>query len=511
MNGFYQNDELSIPGMSVFVAENRFLTKTPDTDPLPRYKDVMDRLPKPMWEGHEDHIRAYNRAWEIAFSNLNQPTPGTGFVSNFIDTAFNGCLFLWDSVFILMFGKYADRVFPFQRTLDNFYSHQHRDGFICREIEEKSGKDRFTRHDPSATGPELFAWCEWEYYRNFGDKERLAAVFSPLMGYHRWMKEHFTWPDGTYFSTGWGCGMDNIPRQTSEYHPAFSHGHMIWVDTCLQEIHNCNCLISMAKELGREEFCRELIEERDLLIRVVNEKLWDEKTGFYYDLWRTGEHNMVRHIGAFWALLAGCAPEQRAERMIEYLKDEREFKTPFRVPALSKSSPNYNPTGGYWCGGVWAPTTYMVLKGLDRYGKYELAHEIGRDYLKAVVDVFKDSNTFFENYAPEFLDGKPLPGKPARADFVGWTGLAPISVLLEYVFGIKPQAQCRKICWHIALTEKHGVERYPFGTDGELTLVCQARQDKNETPKITIESNVPVEIEIIWGDEQHKQSMVIRK
>jgi len=112
-----------------------------------------------------------------------------------------------------MFGKYADRIFHFQGTLDNFYSHQHKDGFICREIVEATGEDCFLRHNPSATGPDVMAWCEWEYFLNFGDRDRLEKVFPPLMAYHRWMAENHTWPDGTYFSTGWGCGMDNMPRQ----------------------------------------------------------------------------------------------------------------------------------------------------------------------------------------------------------------------------------------------------------------------------------------------------------
>lgn len=506
MDFFRQNNEMTITATSPLVAENSFLTKAPDTEALPVFAQIKDKLPLPVWDGHPDHIRCYWRAWELAFGNLLQPLPGTGFVSNFIDTAFNGCVFMWDSVFILMFGKYADRIFKFQKTLDNMYSHQHRDGFICREIEENTGRDHFTRHDPSATGPDVMVWCEWEYFLNFGDKERLTQVFPPLMAYHRWMAEHHTWPDGTYFSSGWGCGMDNIPRHEPGYSPHFSHGHMIWVDACMQELLSCNILIEMAKVLNRGEFIDELIRERDNLEKVINEKLWNEETGFYYDLWKTGKHNMVRHIGAYWALLAGCASKEQAEKLIAHLHDEKEFKTPHRVPTLSKSHPDFAPHGSYWCGSVWTPTNYMVLKGLDRYDQYELSHEIGLEHLNAVVDVFCRTNTVFENYAPELIDqGRAAKGEPAKADFVGWTGLAPISILFEYVFGIKPDAQKKKITWHVALLERHGIEKYPFGADGELTLLCDARSHPDETPRITAISNVPVELEIIWGnaDNQH--------
>ena len=461
MDFFKQNDELTLPENPLpLVEENVFLTKEPDNAPLPVYEEIKDRLPVPVWEGHKDHIDCYWKAWQLAFGNLGKPIPGTGFVSDFIDTAFNGCIFMWDSSFILMFGKYADRIFNFQGTLDNLYSHQHKDGFICREIEEHTGRDHFARMDPSSTGPNIMAWCEWEYFQNFGDKERLAKVFPPLMAFHRWMAENHTWPDGTYFSTGWGCGMDNVPRLMPGYHVAFSHGHMVWVDACMQALFDCNILIEMARVLGREEFIPELETERDALEKVINEKLWDENTGFYYDLWKNGKHNMVRHVGAYWALISECAPKERAERMISLLEDEKVFKAPHRVPTLSRDNENYAPDGEYWRGSVWAPTNYMILKGLDKYGKYALSHEIGKEHLRAVVDVYKEEDTLFENYAPEMInDGKPAKGSISRKDFVGWTGLVPISVLFEYVFGIKPDAGKKKIIWDVNLTEKHGVEK----------------------------------------------------
>ncbi len=508
---FKRNEGYTYQPKKEAVEENIFPNKEADTYELPTFADNKDKLPQPVWAGHDDELACYWKVWEIAFSNLCRANKETGFVSHYIDTAFNGCLFMWDSSFILMFGKYANRIFPFQKTLDNFYSHQHMDGFICREISEKTGNDQFSRYDPSATGPDLLAWCEWDYYLNFGDKERLAQVFPPLIAFHRWMAEFHTWPDGTYFSSGWGCGMDNIPRLMPGYSVGFTHGHMIWADTCMQELNNCNVLIKMAKELGKDEYVESLTEERDHLYNVINEKLWDEETGFYYDLWKNGQFNMVRHIGAFWALLAKCAPEDRAKRLIAYLEDENEFKTPHRVPTLSRANEHYRDYGAYWCGSIWAPTNYMVLKGLDQYGECKLSHEIACNHLYAVTEVFKKTGTVYENYAPEFIDeGKPYQGYPAKQDFVGWTGLSPTSILFEFVFGIKPNAAENKIVWDVRLTEKHGIEQYPFGVEGELTLLCDERADENEEPKITFKSNIPVELEIRWGDDDHKQSKIIK-
>ncbi len=495
---FKQNCEISLV-QNPHVAENVFIEKEPENHPLPTFEQERDRLPHPIWDGHGDEIACYWKAWELAFGNLGRPQPGSGFVSNFIDTAFNGCIFMWDSSFILMFGKYASRSFNFQGTLDNFYALQHKDGFICREIIEANGEDRFTRYDPAATGPDIMPWCEWEYFKNFGDMDRLAKVFPPLMAYHEWLRLNHTWPDGTYWSSGWGCGMDNLPRQQPGYVIMFSHGHMVWNDACLQELMNCNILMEMARLLGREDEVAGLREERDNLEKVINEKLWDEETAFYYDLWKNGELNMVKHIGAYWALMAEAVPEERVDRFVAHLENEKEFKCPHRIPALSADHPWFGKDGGYWNGGVWAPTNYMVLGGLDKYGKFALSHEIARNHLENVVQVYRKTGTVFENYAPfPGEDGTARPGNPAKGDFVGWTGLVPIAVLLEHVIGLKPNAEKNTISWHINLLERHGVEKYPFGKNATLTLLCEKRNSKDEEPRVTVQSTEPVTVEIIW-------------
>lgn len=508
--GFDKESEMTILDEFIPVIENTFIDRPMSNEPLPTFEGSKSKLPQPLWDNHKDYIDCYWKAWELAFKNLRRPHESTGFVSNFIDTAFDGCTFMWDSVFMLMFGKYADRIFKFQGTLDNFYSHQHDDGFICRQIDAVTGKDMFTRWDPSATGPEIMAWCEWEYFLNFGDIERLKRVFPVLLSYHRFLKETHTWPDGTYFSSGWGCGMDNLPRQQKGYSEPFSHGHMIWVDACAQALYDCRVLIKMAEVLGKNEYIEELDIEANMLFKVINEKLWDEKTNFYYDLWKNGEFNYVHHAGAFWNLLAETVPQNRVEKFIANLNDEKLFKTPNRVPCLAKDNSEYESTGGYWCGGVWAPTNYMILKGLDKYKKYDLSHTIAMEHLYAVVEVFKDTNTVFENYAPEYVNnGRPSQGKPAMKDFVGWTGISPISILFEFVFGIKPDAENNRIIWDVTLLDKHGIEQYPFKTDGELTLICNERKSEDEKPQITFKSNIPLELEIIWGSENNKQSMII--
>ncbi len=492
MKLFRQNDNLCYDD-DPHVARNVYLSMPPEDREIPRYEDIAESLPVPVWEGREDVLACYRKTWQIAWGNLRRPNAEAGFVSNFIDTAFNGYLFMWDSSFIVMFGKYASRCFNFQGTLDNFYSHQHRDGFICREICETQRGEMWTRDDPSSTGPNILPWAEWEYFLSTGDRERLARVFDPLCAYHHWLRLNRSWPDGTYRYNGLSCGMDNAPRPDPRYNPVLSHGFMSWIDACAHQYLSGVILTDMARVLGREDEVADLAEEIRLLRRVINDKMWDEETAFYYDTHRDGSHSGVKTLASYWTLLAGLVSPERAERFVAHLDNEAEFKRPFRIPTLSADHPAYRPAGDYWQGGVWAPTNYMTLCGLHKYGFDRLAHEIARDYVNAVAAVFEKTGTVFENYAPETLS----PGNPAKPDFVGWTGLAPISILFEYVFGIHPDAQAHRMEWQVNLLEEHGVRRYPLG-EATVDLVCHARAGADEEPRITLCADRPVTLEVVW-------------
>ena len=503
MDAFEQNAEMTYI-YNKYMKDNTFIgADEKPADPV-KYEDVKDSLPKPIFDGHDDYIKCYDYAWKKAFENTHKPADGSGFVSSFIDAAFNGCVFMWDCSFIMMFTKYADRVFPFQKTLDNFYSHQHRDGFICREIEEDTGRDHFTRFDPSSTGPNLLAWCELSYYENMHDDERLRRVYAPLRAFHKWYRENRTWRDGSYFSSGWGCGMDNVPRfkcedeETFGYECQFSHGHMVWVDTCLQQLLNCDCLIRMNELLGGSDDVSDLIEERERLSALVNDTLWDENDGFYYDQWKNGELNHVKHIGAYWALVADIVPKDRLKKFLAHLENENEFCRANAVPTLSADHPLYSSEGLYWRGSVWAPTTYMVLCGLSKQGEDALGYRLADKFLSNVVEVYNNTGTLWENYKPDSAE----PGNPARPKFVGWTGLAPISVFFEYVLGIRAKVSENTIVWNVNKTERHGIERYPFGSDTTVDLICEARTSADEEPKITIRSDKPVTVIVKWNGKE---------
>ena len=161
---------------------------------------------------------------------------------------------------------------------------------------------------------------------------------------------------------------------------------------------------------------------------ALNKHCWNEEDGFYYDL-GFGEQIPRRHIGMYWALLAKVVPEERLAQFIGNLKDPNEFYRQTPLPALSAADPDYVGWGDYWLGGVWAPTVYMVLKGLSAVGEEALARELAAKVYENVAIVFEATDTFWENYAPDLISY----GMPAKKDFCGWTALIPIAVYKEYI------------------------------------------------------------------------------
>ena len=241
------------------------------------------------------------------------------------------------------------------------------------------------------------------------------------------------------------------------------------------------------------------------LYSIVNGKMWSEADGFYYDTRRAGTHSGVKTVGAYWTLLAGLVPPERVDRFVAHLDNEAEFKRTHRVPALSADHPLYNPEGGYFCGGVWPQTNYMVLMGLDRVGYHDLAYDIAVNHVHNVTEVFRKTGQVYENYAPESAE----PGDPAKAGYVGWAGLGPISVLFEYVFGIRVDALAATVDWSVRRLERHGVLRMPVG-DAVVDLICEARASEEDEPMITASSDKPVTVNIKWKNGTKTVDSVVR-
>ncbi len=476
--------------------------------PIPTYAEFKGQLPNPILNDDPGWIEMYWKCWEIAFRGFKKPVPGSPLVSNWLDEAFSENIFQWDTIFMVMFARYGHAVFPAIESLDNFYCRQRESGYIGREYREKDGQlihFDFEGGLFSETGwkntinPPLFAWAEVESYRITGDKSRFESVLPVLEKYAEWLNRAgdpmaVDWESNgriskatdhqLYWNTALGSGMDNTPRPTET-----GAG---WVEMSAQMVIMYNNLAIICDELSKSDKAEFYRGEAKAISERINRWCWNEKDGFYYDVLANGDQFRKKTIGGFWTLLAGVASESQAEVLVSHLKNEKEFWRKIVFPALSADEEEYHDDGGYWRGGVWAPTNVMVIKGLERYGYEELAAEATEKYLAGMYAVFKKTQTVFENYAPEYFE----PGNPAKADFVGWTGCGPIQLLFENVMGLRPDGVNNTLVWKLRRTDRHGVEQLKLGKN-TVSLICEKRERTNSAARISVECDLPFALKVV--------------
>lgn len=452
-------------------------------EPLPTFEDVKDRLPSPVLDGNPEYLEMYWFCWKLAFKHLKKPQPGSPLVSNFLDEAFSGSIFQWDTIFMVMFARYGHHAFPAIQSLDNFYARQHSDGFICREIYENNGKDYHPKWEGESVNPPLFSWAEMENFRVTGDKSRFADVVEVLQRYTDWLEHGRRVPGtvhGLYYNNGLGSGMDNTPRSGSG-----------WVDMSSQMVMQYNDLAAMYDVLGhpdRAAACR--VRAKDIGDRI-NQYMWNEEDGLYYDVNRLGMQVKWKTAGCFWPMLAGITSPAQEEKLIANLRDPKSFWRPMVFPTLAADQTFYNPTGRYWHGGVWAPTNYAIIRGLALRGYHDFAREAVERYLDGMYKVYKDTGTVWELYGPDSGKQGTYDGKhDCRPDFVGWTGDGPIAMLIENVIGMQADAVNNRIVWQLGRSDRFGIERFRVG-EVTASLVCAARPNKDAPATITVSTDKP--------------------
>jgi glycogen debranching enzyme len=339
------------------------------------------------------------------------------------------------------------------------------DGEIVREISEITGEPRVPwakPGTPDSLNHPILAWAELESYRISADRERLRRVYPPLTRYYRAYDKIRDAPSG-FFLGSW-ASMDNSPRIP---------GMLCSIDTTAEVVLFARNLATIAHLIGRDDDAARYSQEADALSKRINEVLWDPATKFYYDQNRQrGRHN-VKTIAAYWTLLAGIADPEKAAGLVAHLQNPAEFKRVHLVPTVPADQAGYHPKGDYWRGGVWTPTTMMVVRGLERCGYKELARTIALNHVDNVLQVFQETGTVWEFYQPDAVAvGAHANGHRAVPNFTGWTANAPITLFIEYKLGLRVDAPASSVTWTIASPKRVGIERLWFGGI-TASLVCE--------------------------------------
>jgi hypothetical protein len=454
------------------------------------------RLPAPILDDHPDWITLYWKAWNDCVAMVQRGTAQNGFVPYYIQEVFNyPAIFQWDAIFSIAWQRYGFHLFPTLPNFDNFYNKQHADGFIARSFNTWTGADDDggSSNGASMINPPLFSWGEWLHYMITADTARLAAIFPKLEKYYEWVKANRRWPNGTYWNTGYGSGLDNSPRGLAGVHDNASHG---WIDMTSQVAQNARYMQMIAGVINKPDRAAYYAAEFTTIKNLINQNMWDANRKFYFDTDQpqgTGTFTGVYTIINFWPMLAGVADQTQCASLIPVLTDARKFWRTHVFPTLAADNPSYAPRGNYWCGSVWAPTTYMVIKGLEENGYDSLARIAAENDIEGMSRVYKSTNSIWENYAPDYYER----GSQSMSPY-NWSCVGPIAELIENVIGIRVNAPASAINWHIDRTERHGIQRLRMADDS-LSLVCARRTSLSDAPVITVSTSRTLTLRIHAG------------
>jgi hypothetical protein len=132
----------------------------------------------------------------------------------------------------------------------------------------------------------------------------------------------------------------------------------------------------------------------------------------------------------------------------------------------------------------------MVIRGLEKSGYADLARQVALNHLDLVAHVYEKTGTIWENYAPDHVQQ----GKPAKSDFVGWSGVGPIMYFFEYAIGLRPDAAHNRLVWQIEPGGRRGCDRYRFNGH-VVSLMAGPTTGGSKGETIQVQSDSPFELQ----------------
>ncbi|MGF1901977.1 alpha-glucosidase [Aliivibrio sifiae] len=177
-------------------------------------------------------------------------------------------------------------------------------------------------------------------------------------------------------------------------------------------------LAQMADILGKDTDAKEFCEKADKLATYINTCMFDEGTGFFYDIriedkplanGCAGKPIVERGKGPEgWSpLFNKAATQANADAVVKVMKDTSEFNTYIPLGTAALSSPAFGPDI-YWRGRVWVDQFYFGLKGMESYGYRDDAVEMAGAFFDHADGLVGDG-PIRENYNPLTGDQQGAP------------------------------------------------------------------------------------------------------
>lgn len=275
----------------------------------------------------------------------------------------------------------------------------------------------------------ILGLAAWQVYLTTGDRDFLADMYDRLSLYDDWLWRRRNTGDGllVYYNpeeSGWDNAARLLPLPVKS------------VDGSAIAFLLHTMLANSARELGRETDAARYTERAELTARSINEKMWDERTGFYYDLSMDGTRRPEKSPAGFMPLIAGIVPAARAARLREHLRNAKEFASTAPVPTVSMDDHDFDPRTWGWNGPSWIPSNWLVMESFARAGMTEDSNRL----MQAMEEMMSKPNGW--PGASEQYNSKT--GIPFGVPDYSWSG-AVDDYLTRWVAGVQPDAPHHKL------------------------------------------------------------------
>jgi glycogen debranching enzyme len=321
----------------------------------------------------------------------------------------------WDAFFHALAYRHVDRRLA-RDQIRILLDHQRPDGMIPDAVHDEGTVTHLTFPvDADVTKPPLIAWAAWKLYESDRDREFLDEIYEPVTRWNSW------WFDRNDFDADGLC----------EYLHPFSSGlddSPLWDEGMPVTSPDLNTYLFLQQEaMGRIASVLGLKDDAELwqgraerMAQRLISRLWDPESGLFWP--KRGEKQiLIPTPFSLFPLLTGRLPAQIVDRLVGHLTDEDEFWTRYPVPTVARSDPRYDPEQ-MWRGPTWVNVNYLLIEGLERSGRGDLASELRRRTLEMVMA----HTDIYEYYHPETA----APGARA-ASIYGWSAALFIDLALQ--------------------------------------------------------------------------------
>jgi neutral trehalase len=327
-------------------------------------------------------------------------------------------------------------------------------GAIRGEYSEKNGAPLLSKENPLGVLPPLFSWAEFNMYQKTGLKKRIKEVMPVLEKYFFWLEKNFKKENGLYSVPLEATLTVNSPR-AEMYYPIDFNAQMA-----------INALyMSYLGDIMNDKVKSYKFKQVYFSIKTrINTLMWSDTDSFYYDLDKKQKQIKNKTAASFWTLIAEIPNKDKAERLIEHLMDPEEFGTDHPFPSLSVKNKYFNKQGQGYRGSVYPYLNFVIIKGLEKYAKFNLARECTIKHLYYVLDTLHPENdkpgSLWEAYAP-FNEGPaawPKDKSFPRPMFLPYAALSTITLIIENLLGLYISLPRKTVDWIIPTLEVMGIE-----------------------------------------------------